>query len=98
MLGSTILNTIKTKKPVLVFFEDEKALYNFSNSSYTDLFKDKIRIVTEKTDQRDFYITKATNPEMVTFFTAPFGRGTDFVILEPNVKAMGILVIQAFFS
>lgn len=41
--------------------------------------------MTEKTDFRDHNIDNATNSRTVTFFTAPFGRGTDFRVFDPVV-------------
>lgn len=54
--------------------------------------------MTENTEQRDYYINKATNSGVITLFTAPFGRGTDFVVCDPAVKTIGPLVIQTFLS
>ena len=34
----------------------------------------------------------------MTCFTAPFGRGTDFVVTEPKVRDLGVFVLQTFLS
>lgn len=39
---------------------------------------------------RDYYIKNATSSSCVTLFTAPFGRGTDFVVFDPIVKKKGV--------
>lgn len=35
---------------------------------------------------------------MITLFTAPYGRGTDFVVYDLIVENVGVSVIQAFLS
>ncbi len=71
---------------------------NFKNSEYASRFSDKIKVVTEKTPNRAHHIKKATYSNTVTLFTAPFGRGTDFVIFDTIVEKLGINVIQTFLS
>ena len=60
MIASTIINSIKKKGSIIVFFEDENKLRDFEKTSYCDHFKDKMNIVTEKSFDRDFYIKKST--------------------------------------
>jgi hypothetical protein len=80
------LEGIKNKGAILVFFENEVELERFKNSSYTEHFKKNMSVVTEKTYDRDFLIKKATSSELVTFFTASFGRGTDLCVFDDLVK------------
>ena len=60
MIASTIINSLKKKGSIIVFFEDENKLRDFEKTSYCDHFKDKMNIVTEKSFNRDYYIKKAT--------------------------------------
>ena len=43
-------------------------------------------IVTESTENINFYVKKATEARKVTFFPKVFGRGFDFVTLNPAVN------------
>jgi len=85
-------------RAVLVFFESETKLKEFVASSYGTQLQD-VNIVTERTENIPFYVSKASNAREVTFFPKVFGRGLDFVSRDQSVnKAGGIHVIQTFFS
>ncbi len=71
---------------------------DFSKSEYVERFREQLKIVTEKTENRNYHIKKATSSSTVTLFTAPFDRGTDFVIFDPIVQKEGTAVIQTFLS
>jgi preprotein translocase subunit SecA len=48
---------------------------------------------------RDSRIVRAVNADIITLMTNSFGRGTDFILLDQNIKENGGLhVIQAFLS
>ncbi len=57
-----------------------------------------MNVVTEKSFDRNFYISNATTSGLVTLFTACFGRGTDFIVNDSIVKERGVDVIQTFLS
>jgi len=93
-----ILDEQANGRAVLVFFESEAKLKEFVASSYGTQLQG-VNIVTERTENIPFYVSKASNAREVTFFPKVFGRGLDFVSRDQNVnKAGGIHVIQTFFS
>eukprot|EP01041_Mallomonas_annulata_P001955 gene1955-3795_t len=104
----TILKEIQDERgkgrPVLVFFETETKLRQFENSDYGKRVDD-MNVVTEKTDNVEYYVNKATSLNKttalgtVTLFPKVFGRGLDFVCRDNAVDdAGGVHVIQTFFS
>eukprot|EP01041_Mallomonas_annulata_P003358 gene3358-6649_t len=100
--NQTILKEIQDERgkgrPVLVFFETENELRQFERSDYGQRIDD-MNVVTEKTSNVAFYVTKATSLGTVTLFPKVFGRGLDFVCRDVAVDAAGgVHVIQTFFS
>jgi hypothetical protein len=57
-----------------------------------------MKVVTEKTPNRENHIKMASREGQVTLFTASFARGTDFVVFNPKVKEQGLGVIQTYLS
>jgi len=85
-------------RAVLVFFESEGSLNDFLSSGYGGQLLD-VNVVTEKTENIPFYVSKATNSKEVTLFPKVFGRGLDFVSRDRTVNSNGgVHVIQTFFS
>lgn len=99
-----VLKQSRSKRAILVFFEDEDKLNTFFYSSYGQSIIDtgfKLECTTEKDDPHDRKrkILQASGPGKVTLFTRSFGRGTDFCCRSDEVReANGIHVIQSFFS
>jgi SecA DEAD-like domain len=86
----------KRGQAVLVFFESEDKIKEFTASGYSKL--DAI-IVTEDLENIDFYLKKAALSGQVTFMLRVFGRGLDFVCRDNKVEqAGGVHVIQIFLS
>jgi len=85
----------------LVFFENEKILREFYNSSHFNPFRGpKANILNEKLTilEKADIIRKATNSSYITLCTCIFGRGTDFYCTKKVETAGGIHVIQTFFT
>ncbi len=57
-----------------------------------------MKVVTEKTPNREHHIKMASREGQVTLFTANFARGTDFEVFDPKVKEKGLGVIQTYLS
>jgi SecA DEAD-like domain len=86
----------KRGQAVLVFFESEDKIKEFTASSYSKL--DAI-IVSEDLENIDSYLKKAALSGQVTFLPRVFGRGLDFVGRDFEVdQAGGVHVIQTFLS
>jgi hypothetical protein len=93
-----IVDETQRGRPVLVYFESEEKLNEFRSSEYGQRLAD-VNIVTEKTENLPFYVTKATEAGKVTLFPRVFGRGLDFISRDTAVDAAGgVHVIQTFFS
>ena len=89
------------KRAVLVFFESEKKLMEFLNSSQMADLKDEVEYLTEEAtaEEKENIVKRATSAGRITFLTRRFGRGTDFVVHDQEVATNGgIHVIQAFLS
>ncbi len=96
-----ILDNILEKKgygqAVLVFFEDETKMNEYSTSDYCKGLT--INKIAEAAENLDFYVKKSTLTGAVSFLPRVFGRGVDFVCYDDIVeKAGGIHVIQTFLS
>ena len=95
-----------TERCVFVFFQDRHKLesfyksYEFISTGFLD--KDKVVILSEDTidnHEKDSKIKSATRSGKIAFVTKAFGRGTDFKILDTQVRNnYGAHVIQTFFS
>jgi hypothetical protein len=90
-----------TGRAVLVFFENKEALNAFYQSKEFEMFKQKAILLTEETDvgDKDRLIKQASSFEQITLSTRAFGRGTDFICRDANVKKNGgVHVIQTYLS
>jgi preprotein translocase subunit SecA len=85
------------KRAMLVFFPDEGALQELYDSSYAGQFRKRMKVVTEKTPNRETHVRMASKEGQVTLFTASFARGTDFQVFNPVVKEKGLGVIQTYY-
>ncbi|KAL4456870.1 hypothetical protein ABPG74_014508 [Tetrahymena malaccensis] len=91
------------KRAVLVFFETKNKLMNFYNSPEVQSIKQNIQIITEEVvctqKEKSLLIKRATQSGQISFLTASFGRGTDFICRDQQVlKNGGVHIIQAFYS
>jgi len=93
------------KRAVLIFFEDEETMENFTESSYgmpllTRQPRAAIKVEQKmKTDKLNHVIVKATMQGAITLLPRVFGRGLDFKVFDQNVRAAGgVHVIQTFLS
>jgi hypothetical protein len=94
-------NIPDVKRPIFLFFESQKEIFEFYNSLAFQSKKEMTKILTEEADVNEKYniIQSSTTAGRITLFTREFGRGTDFVVRDPTVGAQGgIHVIQVFFS
>jgi hypothetical protein len=57
-----------------------------------------MKILTEKTPNRENHIKMASKEGQITLFTVSFARGTDFEVFNPVVKEKGLGVIQTYLS
>mmetsp|Transcript_12850 Transcript_12850/g.19234 ORF Transcript_12850/g.19234 Transcript_12850/m.19234 type:complete len:1061 (-) Transcript_12850:89-3271(-) len=91
----------KQKRSVVVFFQNNARLKDFTSSSFYHKLGRQKKLLTEdmpKSD-KDFVISKAATAGQVTLSTAIFGRGTDFFCKDETVqKNGGVHVIQTFLS
>ncbi|ETN97163.1 hypothetical protein RFI_40367 [Reticulomyxa filosa] len=90
-----------TKRAVLVFFESNKQLTEFHESSNFLAMKGEALVMTEETspDAKESLVKRATSSGQVGLFTKAFGRGTDFYCCDQIVSANGgPHVIQTFLS
>ena len=84
-----------------MFFESEQALEDFFNSENFLAYKSTTNKLTERLTmlEKDNFVKKATHAGTISLLTRSFGRGTDFVVLDEEVKKNGgVHVIQTFFS
>ena len=92
-------NDATQPRAVLVFFRDNDQMKQYMESEYFD--NTTVEILKEELDEREKtnIIQKAANSHSITFSTAVFGRGTDFICRDNKVQANGgAHVIQAYFS
>ncbi|EDQ86076.1 uncharacterized protein MONBRDRAFT_33917 [Monosiga brevicollis MX1] len=88
-------------RAVIVFFQTTADLEAFRASpEFTAKLGGRpINIITVGSPDIPHRIKQATRKDMVTLATAPFGRGSDFTVLNRDIeKNGGIHVIQAFLS
>jgi len=91
----------RKNRAVLVFFDSDKSLKDFQDSSALQSIQDDVQIMTEENDslEKERLIKSATCSGQVTLLTKAFGRGTDFVCTDHTVTGNGGLhVIQTFLS
>ncbi|KAL4512821.1 hypothetical protein ABPG72_017506 [Tetrahymena utriculariae] len=93
---------VQKEQSVLIFFKDSQSLKNYHESSYTYFAsKDDYVVVTEHENNEDvdFNVKRVTQSGQIGLFVREYGRGTDFICLDPKVdKAGGVVVIQTFLS
>jgi len=80
--------TVGTQRAVLVFFENQKKLEEFKNSSVIRPISEYINIITEEaneTEKRQL-MKKASRAGQITLLTCTFGRGTDFYFIQSISK------------
>lgn len=88
-------------RAVIVFFQNDKKLMEFFNSSEAAKYRDGCFILNEKVrnEEKENLVQRATYSRQVTFATREFGRGTDFICRDRKVEeAGGIHIIQTFLS
>ncbi|KAL4466765.1 hypothetical protein ABPG74_010362 [Tetrahymena malaccensis] len=92
---------IENKQSVLIFFKDEKHLNEYYKSGKLCQCQENYIKVTDHDDSDDynFKIQRVTRSGQIGLFVREYGRGTDFISLDPIVnKAGGVVVIQTFIS
>eukprot|EP01083_Nonionella_stella_P130939 397531_1 len=104
-LKNEIIKRLKDHAPatrcVFVFFDDRIKLMSFYNSNAFIAFHDRTRIITEQLTfkEKEAEIKRAPQSNRITLLTKPFGRGTDFKVMDDAVKNNGgPHVIQTFVS
>eukprot|EP00957_Ditylum_brightwellii_P107756 8220808-Ditylum_brightwellii.AAC.1 len=96
-----IQTVIKQKRSVIVFFQDNAHLKDFTNSPFYHKLGRQKKLLTEdiSNNDKEFVISKAATVGQVTISTAVFGRGTDFFCKDETIQRNGgVHVIQAFLS
>eukprot|EP00978_Attheya_sp_CCMP212_P009335 scaffold22059_cov52-Attheya_sp.AAC.2 len=96
-----IQRLVKEKRAVIVFFQDNLRLKEFTNSAFYRQLGRQKKLLTEElsTTDKEFIIKKAATKGNVTLSTAVFGRGTDFFCKDETVQRQGgVHIIQAFLS
>jgi hypothetical protein len=91
----------EVKRPVLVFFRNQKELDLFYHSPNFARYKQEAILITEALTNTEKVQTveKATVAGAVSLLTRSLGRGTDFQVSDELVKkAGGIAVITTFLS
>ncbi|KAL4481677.1 hypothetical protein ABPG74_007766 [Tetrahymena malaccensis] len=92
---------VEKEQCVLIFFKDSQSLKKYHESNYICLSRDSYVVVTDHDNNEDvdFNVKRATKSRSIGLFVREYGRGTDFICLDPKVnKAGGVVVIQTFFS
>jgi hypothetical protein len=95
------INKVKDNRPIIIFFKGPRELNEFFNSKQYQPFLRRTSNLTEEHEAavRDSRIVRAVNPGNITLMSSAFGRGTDFVLLDDEIKEKGGLhVIHAFLS
>ena len=86
---------IAAKQSVLIFFNDEEILKEFS-AKYENSFK-KYETLTERKEHKDTIVKLATNSGTVTACTRVFARGVDFICRDDTTRSNGgVHVIDTF--
>ncbi|KAL4512819.1 hypothetical protein ABPG72_017504 [Tetrahymena utriculariae] len=93
--------SIQNEQSVIIFFKNKKSLEEYHNSNYTYIPQQSYILLTDHQNLQDvdLEIQRATLSGQIGLFTCEYGRGTDFVSLDPKInKQGGIVVIQTFLS
>jgi len=88
-------------RAVLVFFADEEALLAAREAPAMASLRDHIAVVTEdlSDEEKRERVKRASYKHHITFITAAFGRGTDFLCRDTTVLHNGgVHVIQTFVA
>ncbi|CAF4705970.1 unnamed protein product [Rotaria sp. Silwood1] len=89
------------KRAILVFFESNRKLKEFYDSTALGSLKELTVYLTEEAslDEKEILIKRATTSDQITLFTRTFGRGTDFKCDDQIIATNGgTHVIQTFLS
>ncbi len=100
-ITNRIKELTKEKRAVIVFFENNARLEEFTKSSFYHKLGRQKKLLTENLSagEKEFIISKAATAKQITISTAIFGRGTDFFCKDETVqKNGGAHVIQTFLS
>jgi hypothetical protein len=92
---------VQDKRPIIIFFKGARELNEFSQSPWYEPYLRRSSNLTEEHEAsvRDSRIVRAVNADTITLMTNSFGRGTDFILLNKEIKEKGGLhVIHAFLS
>jgi len=96
-----MINRINDDRPIIIFFKGPRELNEFFNCAEYQPFLKRTYNLTEEHDAsvRDSRIFNAVEPKKITLMSSAYGRGTDFVIRNDNIKKIGGLhVIHVFLS
>eukprot|EP00037_Helgoeca_nana_P030215 m.371716 g.371716 ORF g.371716 m.371716 type:complete len:3536 (+) comp28134_c1_seq4:358-10965(+) len=88
-------------RAVIVFFRDEDALRAALDSKPMEPIRSDIEVMTEEldADEKSAKIKRASHAHTITFATASFGRGTDFICRDGRVIANGgVHILQTFIA
>ena len=83
-----------------MFFKNKESLLNCLKSDFFEEFADYIEVLSEELNylEKENIISKATKKYHITFATATYGRGTDFITLDHTINGNGgTHVILTFF-
>ena len=91
-----IINRLEEKnnkytRSVMVFFESTAKLKEFYNSKEIASIKGQVSILTEETllSEKEAIIRQAATTGKITLMTKEFGRGTDFICYDNDLKTHG---------
>ena len=93
--------THTVKRAVIVVFEDKKKVMEFHDSEVFEEFRKITNIMTEELNpsEKERVTKAATFSNRITLITKSFGRGTDFICRDDEVRSQGgVHVLQVFFS
>ena len=96
-----MIDKVKDDRPIIIFFKGPRELNEFFNCAEYQPFLKRTYNLTEEHDAsvRDSRIFNAVEPKKITLMSSAYGRGTDFVIRNDNIKKIGGLhVIHVFLS
>ncbi|EAR94029.2 SecA DEAD-box-like domain protein (macronuclear) [Tetrahymena thermophila SB210] len=94
-------SAITKKQSVLIFFKDSESLIQYHKSNYLYLPKENYLVFTDHDSSEDFnfQVLRVTKSGQIGLFVREYGRGTDFISLDPMVnESGGVVVIQTFLS
>ncbi len=86
---------LSSNRPIILFFENNKALEQFEKSENFKLKNFSYQILNEKLTPQEkmMAVLKATQSRQITLSTKNFGRGTDFCCYDQEVIEKGGLVV-----